>query len=287
MKSNNLLLTLCLLAGAVAAHAEDPAVLMFQDDADTFFKNYYYTGSEYFQFSTNGTYRQVAREHMFVEESDHGTWSQDNEGRLTLVSHEHYRDIECEPLSIFMWYTQAVTRLPWVRKEIDGMLRRSDEATFITTEIEAIEKYGYENCLSRVSVDFDVKHVPREKLEGLARRIDIFLNDEERHHFHATPMIYKDFTFLLWEDAQTPINRDLERIVETIDQQTKGNPAHIFIGIDGKTFQDESGKTQEFLYYPEMTEKVRSALQDERKELPTKGSSRTGDPRGGSPAGQP
>ena len=271
---NRLVLLLCLFGGTISGFGEEPTVFIIPKDADVFFKNYYYTGSEYFQFSTNGIYRQITREHMFTKESDHGTWSQNGSGELTLVSYEHYRNIECEPLSIFMWYTQAIERLPWVKEQIMDILTRSDMQTFTKEQIEGIEKYGYENCLSRVSVDFDVEHVRRDKLKELAGQIDRFLNDEERNHFHTTPMTYKGHTFLLWRDAETPVNRDLVGIVKSLDElKTEDSPAHIFTRIDGETFKEESGKTQEFIFYPEMTEKVRATIQSEKKELPTTESS--------------
>lgn len=254
---NRVLLSLLIILVCVPAVAGEPVVFKMPKDDDVYFKSYFYTGSEYFQFSTNGTYRQVNREHMFVEESDHGTWSQAKSGELTLMSQEHYRNIECDPLSIFMWHTQAIQRLPWVKEQINELLANSDAQTFTKEQIEGIEKYGYKNCLSRISVDFPVKRVPREKLGKLAMHIDQFLNDPQKNHFHATPMTYKGQTFLLWRDAQTPINRDLKRIREELDEQkSKSTPAYIFTRITAETFQKESGKTQEFIFYPEMNKCV-------------------------------
>lgn len=249
--------SLLIILVCVPAIAEEPAIFRMHKDADVYFKSYAYTGSKYFQFSTNGAYRQVNREHMFVRDSDHGTWSQDDSGELTLVSQEHYRNIECEPLSIYMWHTQAIARLPWVKTQVEKLLAESDQKTFPKDQIEGIEKYGYENCLSRVSVDFRTKKVARETLEELTLQIEQFLNDEHRHHFHATPMTYKGHTFLLWKDAQTPINRDLPRIREKLDQLAQGRfPVYIFTRITAETFQKESGRTQEFIFYPEMNKCV-------------------------------
>ena len=246
-------MALLLLLMGISANAEEPVIFRMPKDEEVYFKSYFYTGSEYFQFSTNRAYRKVNREHMFVEDSDHGTWSQADSGEMTLVSLEHYRNIECEPLSIFMWYTQAIERLPWVRLQVEKLLADSDQQTFPKEQIEGIEKYGYENCLSRVSVDFRTKQVPRQKLKELAVQIGQFVGDHDKHHFHTTPMTYKGHTFLLWRDAQTPINRDLPKMTQDLDKLDAGQfPAYIFTRITGETFQKESGRTQEFIFHPEM-----------------------------------
>ena len=62
-------------------------------------------------------------------------------------------------------------------------------------------------------------------------------------------MTYKGVTFLLWKDAETPVNRDLAEMKKMIDKRDR---EMIYVAIDRKTFEDESGRTQEFIFHPEM-----------------------------------
>ena len=77
--------------------------------------------------------------------------------------------------------------------------------------------------------------------------------DPEANPFHITPMTYKGVTFLLWKDSETPVHRDLAEIMRSIDKRERNQViGYIYQMIDRKTFEDESGRTQEFLFYPEM-----------------------------------
>ena len=242
--------------GAISMQAQEKSV-MLPKDKDVFFKKEYFTGSSYYQFRTNGTYRQINREHMFVKESDQGTWAQQQTGEITLVSAEHYRNIECPPLEVFMWHTQAITRLAPLTVSISNLLAKTSKDTFTSKEIENIERYGYQNVLSRVDVDHGVKTVTRPQLISLTRTISQFLSDPNKNHFHATPMQYKGVTFLLWKDSETPASRNLEDIQRQIAQQKdRSGVPQIYVQIDGQTFEKESGKTQQFIFHPELNNRI-------------------------------
>jgi len=70
-----------------------------------------------------------AREHMFVDVNDRGTWRQDAEGRVYLRSKEHFRDAEVGRLSVFLWYDASGEQRTRVATALRGFLEsRADEA---------------------------------------------------------------------------------------------------------------------------------------------------------------
>jgi len=149
------------------------AVFKMPKDRDVFFKNYCYTGTSYLQLQRSGAYRRIGREHMFVEEIDHGAWVQGSAGEITLFSQEH--------------------------------------------------KYP---------------------------------GDPETNPFHITPFAYRGTVFLLWKDSETPVNRDLTEIKKTIDARTGSRQAaYVYVAIDRKTFENESGRTQDFIFHPELNKR--------------------------------
>ena len=233
----------------------DKRVYRIPSGQNVYFRSDHIVGKSYLCLRRDGTYQRIAREHMFVKESDRGKWSQADGGELTLVSEQHYRNVEAPPLSIFMWYPEAAQRLPFLKMSLERLLfeKRSD---FRASEIEEIEKYGYENCLSRISVDFPVEKVTRRQLKALLTQIDLFLGDDQKNHFHAVPMQYESATFLVWRDAEIPPNRNLENIKKQINSIEKDgdNPVFIYCEIDRETFEREAKTTQDFIFYPEMNE---------------------------------
>jgi len=230
-------------------------------DSGVYFRSFHIAGSIYLHLRQDGTYQRIAREHMFVEQDDNGKWFQTDTGELTLISERHYRDIEAHPLSIFMWYPKAADRLPFLKSSIKKLLS-GNRTIFNAKEIEEIEKYGYENCLSRISVDDSIAKVTQKQLETLLAKINLFLEDKQKNYFHAIPMQYKSITFLLWKDFGIPLNRNLIEIKERIDtlEKDEEHPLYVYCEIDQETFKKEAHTTQEFIFYPEMTDKVREMI---------------------------
>jgi hypothetical protein len=86
--------------------------------------------------------------------------------------------------------------------------------------------------------------------------MEVFTNRTDNHHFHVIPKRYKGFTFLLWQDAETPLNRNLAEIQESIDRlkaKDRTLPL-VYVAIDRKTFDDEANRTQDFIFYPELNQ---------------------------------
>lgn len=202
---------------------------------------------------------------MFVEESDTGEWFQDDNGQVTLISEKHLKDIEAEPLRISMWWPENVKKIPFVKNRLKELLQEKRDS-FTSEEIENIEKYGYENSLSRISVTFPIKVITRNQLEDLYAKIEEFENDEKKNYFIVTPLSFKKTTFLLLKNFGIPLCRDLDRIKEEINNLKDESPlVYIYQAVDTQTFEKESETTQEFIFYPEMTEKVRNMINNNEK----------------------
>lgn len=260
-----ILLCIAMLFLPIALEANEE-IFHIPSDSDVYFRSFHIEGSTYLHLRQDGTYQRIAREHMFVEEDDNGEWLQVDTGELTLISERHYRDIEAFPLSIFMWYPEAADRLPFLKSSIKKLLS-GNRTNFNAKEIEEIEKYGYENCLSRISVDDSAAKITKKQLEALLVKMNLFLEDKQKNYFHAIPMRYKSVVFLLWKDYGIPLNRNLIEIKERIDSLEKDEecPLYVYCVIDQKIFKKEANTTQEFIFYPEMTEKVRGMIDNNEK----------------------
>ena len=112
---------------------------------------------------------------------------------------------------------------------------------------------------SPISVDFEAKQMSRSQLSALLQAIVVFTNRTDNCDFHVAPMKYRDVTFLLWSDAETPLNRSLQEIKDSIDQLKKEIGKRqvqplVYTSIDKETFDDEAERTQEFIFHPELNE---------------------------------
>lgn len=250
--------------------AENP--LHFSSKEDRFFKEDRYTGSSYIHFLTNNTYIRIDREHMFVEENDRGTWTQDLGGLITMKSVMHYRNIEASGLSLGTWHTNLLHDLPQIHEVIMSLLRTNDSvqfgANFVGEQLVRLPGHGT-NSFSPISVNPETTVVSRAQLQSLSQAIEVFTNRTENNHFHVVPMKYKEFTFLSWKDEGNPDYRNLSEIKDSIDRlRTKSGKKEVlslvYTSIEEKTFDDEAGRIQEFIFHPAM-QRSRTAQTNEQK----------------------
>lgn len=253
-----------LFAVTLLASAQEK-VFFIPSGQDAFFKSYAYTSTEYLHLKADGKYGHIDREHMFVEEDDRGVWHQDTNGTITLESELHCRNIEAEPLSIWTWHTNVVSRLPQIHDVIAAHIADSNTSVFDNKYVEErmvlIPRPEGTNVYCPISVAFPAEKITKRQLSDLLHQIETFMNAKDKNQFHVIPMIYRSRTFLLWKDHETPINRNLVRIKESIDQTTNNiTPPYICFAIDRNTFEKEAHLTQEFIFHPEMTKKVRESI---------------------------
>jgi hypothetical protein len=272
MKAPAIVMFLVVCCGLrVAAQATERG-LSLSTTEDSFFKEEVFTGSSYVHFRTNGTYSRIAREHLFVEESDRGTWTQDSTGWITMKSTMHYRNIEAPPLAIWTWHTNVAVLLPRIHATISGLLRTNNSAhftsEFVGERLVRLPSRGT-NFYSPIAVDFEAKQISRSQLTSLLQAIETFTNRTDNHHFHVAPMKYKKITFLLWRDEETRLNRNLQEIRNSIDQlrMQEGKKEVlplIYTSIDKETFSDEAGRTHEFIFHPEMNQPKKQMTEEQK-----------------------
>jgi hypothetical protein len=225
---------------------------------DSFFKYDIVSASFYMHFRTNGTYRRIDREHMGVEEVDRGTWTQDSKGSITLRSAMHYRNIEAGPLQIWTWEMDVAPQLPQLHATVTNFLRTNHaehfDSNFVTQRLVLIRGEGT-TLYCPIYVTEGTKEVSRRQLASLLRAVEEFRHRTDNNHLHLTAMKYRGVTFLVWKDAEMPLNPPLAEIKKSIDRLKKeGGKAQflleVFQPIDKRTFTDESEGTQDFLFVP-------------------------------------
>lgn len=228
----------------------EESVFIFPKGQDIHFRDYCYIHSQYISFRTDGTYSRLGRGHFVVTEDDRGRWLQNPDGRVTLISDSMVRDIISGSL-----YVRYLRRLPALRETIQNYLESNPKERFSIDEVEniAIQDDSHFKYQMIGILDDTISEVSRDDLYGLAGQIEIYLQGDKNIEYYLTPFRYKKFLVLLWENVESPINRDIERIKKSIDRlKDDAYPTCIFVGIDEQTFSRESSSPQEFIYYPEL-----------------------------------
>lgn len=239
---------LTALTSLSAADGND--LIRLPENEDSYFCNNYLTGSEYYHFKPDGTYSRINREHMFVEEGDKGTWAQDKDGTITLSSQMRYRNIDMPPLMIYVMDKGRLDYLPEFKKKLAAYLDNITSETLTADETRNIERYGQNNCLSRIDVDYFVNTVKKDDLRKLLTKIDAYLADDKKNQFFLFPYSYKNYKFLAQDDKAAAVAKNM---IDTIKAGSR--LAYVFTPISKEQFDRESKTTQEFLYYKNMNKK--------------------------------
>ena len=262
-------LCLAFLAGcATVDYRACTSVVHLPADRASHFYSDHLTGSSYIELKSDGTYREIAREHLGVWPIDEGTWNQNQEGILTLVSPVMCADVISPPLAVMVGRSEYIAGLPELKQAIQAFLNSSTAARFEVPDYELYLLTDGENELGvrlgdlleslgklRVEVNFLLRRefISRAELEQLIGAIDRFLDDPEQRNCQAIPMRYKDRVFLLWLNCGTPQSRSLREICRAIDRAKPENQPiyHDFL-IPEEQFEKGVKKPYPFKFYPEM-----------------------------------
>ena len=223
------------------------------DRASHFYSNHL-TGSGYIEFNTDGTYRQIAREHMGVWPFDVGTWSQNQDGVVTLVSTVMCADVISPPLEVMVGRSEYLADLPELQKAIQAFLSTNTASRFEVPDCNSfIVTEGEYDLGVEANYLLERRFVSRAELKQLISAIDLFLRDPEQQHCQAVPLQYKDRVFLLWLNCNTPICRSLSEICSDIDEAKPGHEVIYYdFLIPEEQFEKEVKKPYPFMFYPEM-----------------------------------
>jgi hypothetical protein len=256
-----LLIAICSIM-SLSAFADGNAVLLSTKE-DTCFKSAGPDSTYYIHFRANGTYSRIDREHMFVAEIDRGTWTQDSSsGWITMKSSMHSRNIEAGPLTLWTWHSDTVERLPQTHAAMKALLSTNNSPYFESRFIET-------NFCNPISTDFYTHQISRNELSDLLKAIELFESSSDTNHFHVAPVGYKGVNFLLWRGDGNSFDQDLSKIKKYIDdwdenEARKGNLGMIYTVIDKKTFEEESGRGQDFIFYPQMNQPRKKKSEEQK-----------------------
>jgi hypothetical protein len=231
------------LSLTVPVHALDDPHL--PPERDIYFKHDGLTWSDYLHLRHDGTYRQITRHHLYVEERDRGTWGQNQAGELLLKSDLHYHNIVSGVLSVSVWHRDTLGKLPELKNRIKDSLKDNRSASIAAKAVESIGE------VSVVGID----PVKRTDLEGLLSAIDEFMASSTKNVFVLKPLTYQlDVIFI--HDDRLSLTR------KVIDQELAGPPhpahkgeRHGYQEIEASKFNEEVKDTQPFLFFPEMNKR--------------------------------
>lgn len=217
-----------VLSSPSRIHA-DETIYGFPENRSVYFRYDYITGSQYLEFRPDGTYRKIWREHMFVREDDHGTWSQAANGDVTLSS-EVWPVIWDGPLAIHT-SKESLSLLPHARELLISFLETHNQPFFSAQEVKQILQQGNGQAdslvpnLPVIEVKWEME-ISQEQLRGLLRALDTYLEREHQYVFHCT--------------RQSPVS-----LVCGLTG---------YESIDQNTFEEETGTTQPFIFFPELNQ---------------------------------
>jgi len=227
------------------------------DGRDIYYRHYAYTWSDYLHLRADGSYRQITRHHLYVEEKDRGKWAQDLKGDLLLKSDAHYHSIVSGDLRISVWHQDRLQTLPDLKERIRSFLKVNRSDTFPAEEVERIRERAFSDDPKLKIGDISasgVNPVKRNDLEGLLIAIDEFMTSDTKNVFVLKPLAYRSAVIFVDENRVS-----LTTIVIDQELAQPPHPAHTadkhgYQEIDAATFDEESKDTQPFLFYPGMGE---------------------------------
>jgi hypothetical protein len=178
----------CLLAGlpAVGTSGEPPtsAPFMFPTGESVYFFEDHVMGATLYEFKVDGTYREIAREHMFIAEMDAGRWMQRDDGELLKCSNHRYQELESHRLYIYMTTATKYERLPALREDITTLLRTRRSKRFPGKMLSRGE-WPFPRSAGLLATD--EKKVGRDDLQFIADEIPRYIERGEGNLFRSRP----------------------------------------------------------------------------------------------------
>jgi len=255
-------LGVAMVVSGRARGAEPPFQLSRQHDS--VFRLEAFTSTDYFHFGKDGKYREIAREHMFTEELDHGTWKQDATGQIELQSAVLLKELKSGPLRIPVRDVEQFAALRPLEKDVAAFLVANKKDTFTRNEIEGAWNYTYTWSLfeskitfSAVEVERTTKKVTRKQIGDLLKAWGAYLKSDAKNRFHFVPVEYHKFVLLASNDYPFMANADSpQKVTETADLfgRPKGEPAMVYVLTDSDAALKEMKTTHPFLFHPEMNQ---------------------------------
>jgi hypothetical protein len=113
------------------------------------------------------------------------------------------------------------------------------------------------DMMSFVRLSSPAETTTRNNLKKLRAKIDDYLKDPDKNVFYCKPYVYRDAKVLIFEDQFG----SLDDIKASIDRKEM---PFVFMGVDEKRFEEGSGKSQPFRFYPGMNKAVEKMQKDKK-----------------------
>ena len=246
---------LFLLAGSVAAAEGE---LRVSRDRPVYLKHDGGTFLHYLELRPDGSYRRVARGHLYVEERDRGKWKQNDARKLLLRSDLRFRNINSGDLLIPMWHRDRLKTLPELRQRIHMFLKKNRAKEFPAELVERIRETG-------VSTDSEMngggimvlgaKSVHRSDLDKLASAIDTFLSSSEKNLFTLVPLEYNASTVFVDDDRAQLTKGIISDELGGSSHTQEAADKHGYFEIDAAQFNKEVKEAETVLVQPPMNER--------------------------------
>jgi hypothetical protein len=261
---NRVLATTCTaLAFVVGCAAIDYSAratnVLLRRDAASYFYSDHLRGSNYIEFKPDGTYTEIGREHFGVEPFDGGTWTQDTNAVLWLVSTSRYDCIVSPPIEIYVGNFGNTNCLPDLRAALIACLRTNCLFAFRLTQDDGMPIFWRGKDGHGLQVDhteaesWEDNVASRTDIEHLISAIDRFVKNPPLRTRKAIAKTYKGRVFLLWLPRNAKWSWDLADICSAIDKAGLGQAVfyHGFL-IQQEQFERETHTAYPFMFHPEM-----------------------------------
>lgn len=241
---------LILIITAASGFSSDSRVVRLDDAKLHHFRLDGGTGNHYSVFRPDGTYSFIDREHMFVEESDRGTWKQDKGGTVTVTSEVIKEDIDAGAFVISYMRASARDRLTTLAATLRRILAENTETTMTPKRLQDLMRLPNGKYLSFVTAKpANREQVTREDLQRL-------LETAEKAKLVPAiqTMVPRELDGVVFLEIGEPrrlqwFGMELDACEKYIrEAKDKSRPFLTNVEIPQQTFDSESSRTQEFRY---------------------------------------
>jgi hypothetical protein len=244
----------------------DEPPFLLPKDRDSIFRQKASSHTGYFHFAKDGSYQQIAREHLFTAEMDRGSWKQNATGEIELQSSIRLKELKKGPMRIEVRDIEKLEALLPLEKDIEEFLATDKSDSWPREKIESAWKCTYTTSLFKstttvksVAVAKGVEKITRNELIELLDAWRAYLKDDERNHFHLLPVKYDRFVLLASEDypfmanAKTPEEVKKTAILFRTDAAPELPPELVFVLVDSESVLQEMKTKQPFIFFPQFT----------------------------------
>ena len=249
---------LCLTAHAArwdrSPSQECARVVQLPRTNDVFFGCNAMMCSTYLQLATGGTYRVIDSQHLYVDESDRGTWTQSASGTIAFKTTRTGYSIECGPLEFCFAALHRTELVMRTRDRLVNLLQTTDDRNYKTRRLirlaGLIDPQGYDRPLLEAAPG--VTTVTREQVQQFADTLSAWLTKPRTKKFRWTPYQYREVVFLAGKGGWLGPAQSVKDAISVIERYPDGLPPFIMVQIERAQFERSATRLYPFVAYPAM-----------------------------------